>query len=210
MERLILMNKIKAILIAAAAAAVCTSCGKRSDDADITGTWSISGESFKGGYIFNEDGSGSVYVYPEDMYFSDGALFIAGTHFGGSNLTYDGDILKADVPGETALILDRTGEPDPDSYDGEYLLTGGSCRESIALGMGVDSPEEAEILFDISGDTIRVTAANTIEYDFSGGKLVLKGRNGFPDSSGKAELDGDKLTVSRSDGGERILIKEKE
>lgn len=197
----------KALLIAAAMAAVCVSCGK-SKDTDITGTWRISDESFNGGYIFNEDGTGGVYIYPDDMYFSDGALFISGTRFGSDNLKYDGDILQADILGQTALVLDRTGEPLPESYDGEYLLTGGSYRESIALGMGVESAEAAEILISIEGERIKITAAHTIDYTFDGDKLSLKGHNGFPDSSGKAELKGNKLTVERVDGGERLLIKE--
>lgn len=205
-----MIKKAKALLIAAAMAAAFTSCGKSSKDIDITGTWRISDESFNGGYIFDEDGTASVYIYPEDMYFSDGALFISGTHFGGDKLKYDGDILQADLPGETALILDRTGEPDPDSFEGEYLLTGGSYRENVALGMGADSAENVEILFNIENNKIKVTAAHTINYSFDGDELVLKGLNGFPNSRGKAELKDGKLSVKRSDGGERLLIKEKE
>jgi len=204
------MIKAKALLMAAAVtAAVCVSCGK-SKDTDITGTWRIEDESFNGGYVFSDDGTADVYIYPDDMYFSDGALFISGTHFGSDDISYDGDILQADILGLTALILDRTGEPAPDTFDGEYLLTGGSYRESIALGMGAESAEEAEIYISIEGEKVKITAANTIDYTFDDGKLSLKGRNGFPDSSGKAVLKGDKLTVERVDGEKRVLIREKD
>ncbi|MBR4628436.1 MAG: hypothetical protein IKO47_12240 [Ruminococcus sp.] len=201
--------RARLLLIAAAAAIACTACGKssKSSENDIKGMWSVSDDSFDGGYIFGEDGRAGVYLYPKDMYFSDGCLFISGTLFSENDLVYDGDILRAVVLGNDALILDRTGEPDTSSYDGEYLLTGGSMRDSIASGMGAASPENAEILFNVEDERIRVTAANTIDYSFDGEKLDLKGRNGFPDSSGEAELSDGVLSVKRADGGVRVLKK---
>ena len=48
-----------------------------------------------------------------------------------------------------------------------------------------------------------------MDYTFDGKTLDLKGKHGFPSSSGETERSGDKLTIKRNDGKSRVLNKVK-
>lgn len=187
-----------------------TSCGngRSSSGVDITGTWRVNDEGFTGGYVFGSDGTADIYVCPDNIYFLGGDLFIAGIHIGSSDLSYDGNILRAEILGEEAVVLDRTGEAVPDSYEGDYILTGGSLRENIAHGMGITDAGSAELHFTVNSSSIRITAADAVDYSIDGSTLSFKGHNGFPDSSGEFELSGNTLSVTRTDGTKRVLVKE--
>ena len=120
--------RITAMILAAATALCCVSCGKSSSsssevDTNIVGMWSISGEGADGGYIFEDNGTASVYFKPDNTYFEDDAFFIYGTHVGGDRLKFDGDILTAEVLNENFLTLDRVGEPDKTTFNGDYVIT---------------------------------------------------------------------------------------
>lgn len=208
------MRKISvrpAYLIAAAAVCLaCVSCGSGKKKVDIEGKWKISDEPFNGGYIFGSDDLADVYVYPENTYLSDGGFFIYKSHIPKDGVSFDGDILSLKSLNEELLLLDRDGEPDKDSYQGNYRVVSGKMREAILQSLGVKEADSAVLDMTIEGEKIRFTAIDVLEYSFDGKKIKFKGKNGLPDSSGDAELSDNRLTIKRSDGGSRVLIKENE
>ncbi len=202
-----------ALILAAATALCCVSCGKSSssdeNDTNITGKWRINGEGADGGYIFEDNGTACVYFNPVDTYFENGDLFLSGTHVGGDRLSYDGDILKATLMDEDILILDRIGEPDASSYEGSYVITGGTMLEGIMKSLNIDTNEPPELQFRVEDNKATVVAVDVIDYTFDGKTLDLRGKHGFPSSSGEAERKGSSITIKRENGTSRTLNKVK-
>lgn len=205
--------KITALIIAAATALCCVSCGNKSssseNDTNITGRWSIEDEGAEGGYIFDNNGTASVYYKPENTYFEDGEFFFFGTHVGGDRLKYDGDILTAEIMEKNVITLDRVGEPAPSDFNGDYIVTGGTMLDSIIKSLGFDGTDKPEIHFRVEDNKAIVVAVDAMDYVYDGTRLELKGKHGFPSSDGEAERSGDTLRIKRSDGGERVLNKVK-
>ena len=195
---------------AAALCLACASCGSEKKKVDIEGMWRISDEAFNGGYIFGSDDMADLYVYPANTYLSDGEFFIYNTHIPKDGVAFDGDVLSLKSMGEELLLLDREGEPDKDSYQGNYRVVSGKMREAILQYLGVKEADSAVLDMSIEDEKIRFTANDVIEYSFDGEKIEFKGKNGLPDSSGDAELSDGKLTIKRADGGSRVLIRENE
>jgi len=200
--------RISILLAAAAVGMACVSCGSgKKEQVDIKGMWSISDDSVDGGYIFGDDGLADVYIYPADSSFNDSGLLFGGVYIPIKDISYDGDILSAKCQDEDFFTADRIGEPDADSYNGEYVFKSGTLAESIMSSVGITEPADTELRMLVEEGRIRVTVMDAIEYSFDGDELELKGRNGIPDSSGDAELSGDKITVERSDGSQRVLTR---
>ncbi|MCR4863141.1 MAG: hypothetical protein K5884_11120 [Ruminococcus sp.] len=206
--------RITAMILAAATALCCVSCGKSSSsssevDTNIVGMWSISGEGADGGYIFEDNGTASVYFKPDNTYFENDAFFIYGTHVGGDRLKFDGDILTAEVLNENFLTLDRVGEPDKTTFNGDYVITGGTMLETIIQSLGFPENEKPELHFRVEDNKATIVAVDAMDYTFDGKTLDFKGKHGFPSSSGETERSGDKLTIKRNDGKSRVLNKVK-
>ena len=198
--------RLSLIIAAAAVGIACVSCGsKKKEQVDIKGMWSIEDNDINGGYIFGEDGLADVYIYPPEAYLNDNGLSFGGNYIPEKDIEFDGDILSMKHQDEDYLTADRIGGPDKESYDGEYELVSGTLRDAILGTLGVSDSENSDIRLSIEDERIRVTLREAVEYSFDGERLELKGRNGMPDSSGDAELSGDKITVERSDGGSRVL-----
>lgn len=200
-------------MLAAATALCCVSCGKGSssveNDTDITGKWRINGEGADGGYIFEDNGTACVYYNPVNTYFENGDLFISGTHVGGDRLSFDGDILKATLMDEEVLVLDRIGEPDASSYEGDYVITGGKMLDGIMDSLNIDTNDPPELQFRVENSQAAIVAVDVIDYTFDGKTLDLKGKHGFPSSSGEAERKGSSITIKRENGTSRTLNKVK-
>lgn len=204
-----------------AAAALClTGCsGKEksseSDVSSITGTWLLSGTEEKAeGYIFDENGSVSLYSDISDyMYFEDGDFVFGENRIENELIKYDGDILSIEYMDELALVLDRIGDPVPDSFAGEYML--GNCVMQKALAQGMTSSFDMvpEMCLSIDEGSTMLVAIGVMNYKFNGDSIefsdFIGGQSVVDDISGKAELNGDTLTIECEDGSKRVLERQK-
>lgn len=206
------MKKLSAAAAAAVMLVTCVSCGSSGsaskEKVDISGMWKIEDNAFDGGYIFKEDGRASIYIYPDNLKFSAGALVFEDEKVAPEFISYDGSELIADYMGRLIISLKRTGENDTSSFNGEYELNDCKIREYMTQGLGI-TDEEQKFLVDIEDEKLRFTAVDVIDYTFDGNELVLDGNNGVSDSEGDAVLSGDTLSIKRDDGGERVLKKVK-
>ena len=194
------------LVTAAALAITCSGCGSKDKNAtDLTGRWQIVGEGAEGGYVFSSGGQASIYICPEDIYFDDGMLVFGDAVITGSSLSFDGDILSADFQGTEILTLDRTGEPDSSTFNGEYVIKSGEVLDIISSMLGVSGDDMPEFRMNIADKSTTVTAVDIMEYSYDGKTFEFKGKYGLADSSGEAELSGDELAIKRSDGSERRL-----
>ena len=199
--------RISLMLAAAAVGIACVSCGSAKNKNDIKGMWSIEDNDVEGGYIFGDDDLADIYMYPADSYLTDSGMLFGGTYISNKFIAYDNGTLTVNLQENNYITAECIDKPDADSYIGEYRLVSGELTDTIFQIMGITDKENTELLLNIENEKIRITVKDAIEYSFSGDKLELKGRNGIPDSSGDAELSGDKMTVKRADGGERVLTR---
>ena len=215
------MKRFFMAVAAVTAAALClTGCsGKEkspeSDTSSIVGTWLISGAGEKAeGYIFDENGSVSLYSDISDyMYFEDGDFVFGENLIENELIKYDGDTLTVKYMDEPALVLDRIGDPVPESFAGEYML--GNCVMQKALAQGMTSGFDMipEMCLSIDEGSTMLVAIGVMNYKFDGESIeftdFIGGQSVVGDISGKAELNGDTLTIECSDGSKRVLEREK-
>jgi len=200
-----------------AAAAFCfTGCSDKkqspeNDASSIAGTWLLSGtEEQSRGYIFDEKGNVSLYSDISDsMHFEDGDFVFCENRIENEMIKYDGDILSIKYMDELALVLDRIGDPVPDTFDGEYML--GECVMKKALAQGMTSSFDMvpEMCVSVEKDSTMLVAIGVMNYKFSGDSIefsnYIGGLSVVDDISGKAELDGDTLTIECKNGTKRVL-----
>ena len=206
------MNKPAAAITAAMLLASCVSCGNSGSSSkneyNISGTWKIEDNSFNGGYVFDEGGQASIFIYPDNIYFSGNDLCFNDEKIPAKFVEYDGSQMDVYYLNGTVLSLERCGSSDEESYNGEYVLEECKVREYMVQGLGI-TDDDAELRVNIEDDKFRFTVVDALDYTFNGSEIVLDGKNGISSSKGEAVLSGDKLTIKRQDGGERVLKKVK-
>lgn len=206
-------------VLAAAMLLSCTfvSCGSKdsSDDKDtIVGKWIPTEETLKsasedeevlvtGGYI--EFISDNKMTFHEEIDYSsilciDGDKLVAGGN--SIEYTYDGTTITA---GATTFV--RADEADEDSVYGEYNT------DYFDQFMDSNSSDEAAVtyslVFESDGKSSLIATVNTTyEYDEENGTITT-GLDEEDEGPSKVEIDGDKLTMTDSDGEVEIYTRAK-
>jgi hypothetical protein len=75
--------------------------------------------------------------------------------------------------------------------------------------LNIDTNEPPELQFRVEDNKATVVAVDVIDYTFDGKTLDLRGKHGFPSSSGEAERKGSSITIKRENGTSRTLNKVK-
>lgn len=214
------MKKLTSILsVCAMATVIFTGCGDSDSgiDKNIVGAWHS--DELGGDMNFSKDGKLDLVIdYSEYMHFNaDGNLVMSGLEceadYDGSNLSVTlGEDMGMDE--EMNLIsLERIGDANEDSVDGEYNLTGGELYDELITMY--DNEENASMKITIAGEDMSISVA-LCEFTAKDGKLELKGDNlsmlGLDDEDeGKCDykIDGDTLTLTEASGNTLELTKSK-
>lgn len=193
------------------ALAVCsiTSCmGSQKLDTEIVGKWSSDDTStlpsnIDGfGFIFSENGKGSVY---EDissiMHFTDSGLNVGGTIFGDEFLNASGDVISFDIADQKFLSMTRVSFGSS-RYDGVYTLTGGMLYDTLAAGLADEndiSMNNLNVTLEFDGDHSELILNDVFTYTANGRILSLEGMAGTLAAGEKGylryDIDGDTLTT---------------
>lgn len=129
------------------------------DDA-LVGNWYSDEMGFS--FTFDDDGIMGVSMdYSSIMYFEGMNLVMSGVEI---PVEYDGEVVSVNVEGATAeqsmfvMEMERTGDADESTLDGEYVLTGGMLYDELSA-MFSDGMAGAETTIVLDG------TAFIIEYD---------------------------------------------
>ena len=188
---------------------------------DIIGTWF--GET--NGYIFQEDRKVSLYMdFSSTLHFEEnGSFMMQDKEITSENISYDGSVISVMYNVEVSdgmdiyevVHLERTGEPDTESMDGEYTLTSGAYLKIISEFFGMN-PEKANIKADIEGEKMYITVVDYCDYETLGNSLELFSEDmQYIDETASAvkytfEIDGDTLTLTYQTGEQEILKRQEE
>lgn len=195
--------------------AICTGCGESSDvDKKLVGSWNS--EEIGGNLNFSEDGKVSMSVNYDSlgMHFNDDMKFVMED----TEIDVDYDGKKATVDAAKAFNLDeemifvemeRTGDENKDSLDGEYKLTGGMIYDEL-----MDQFDNVPATYMIvDGETLDIKL-DICDYKADGKKLTLSGEGlALLDMGDEKEaeceykIDGDTLSMTEEDeDGEKQTI----
>lgn len=218
-----IMKKIFAYLTTAALVCCLSGCGNKGSDDEktpdrvstapideqIIGTWM----NEYVGYRFQADRNVSLIKNCSDY-----------AHFDGSSLVYDyfnitidseniednGTDVRVFYPytdpdtGEASemdiLLMSRT-EPSNSGFDGTYHITGGAIGDDLASILGA-TPNEFDMIADISGKDFTVTFNNFSQYETVDGNLDMFGDNILVPGDGDDyvryayTIEGDTLTMT--------------
>ena len=194
---------------------ICTGCGDSSDiDKKLVGSWNS--EEIGGNLNFSEDGKVSMSVNYDSLgiHFNDDMKFVMeDTEI---DVDYDGkkavvDAAKAFGLDEEMLFIEmeRTGDENKDSLDGEYKLTGGMIYDEL-----MDEFENAPATYMIvDGETLDIKL-DICDYKADGKKITLTGEGLALLDLGDEEtaeceykIDGDTLSMTEEDeDGEKQTV----
>lgn len=194
---------------------ICTGCGDSSDiDKKLVGSWNS--EEIGGNLNFSEDGKVSMSVNYDSLgiHFNDDMKFVMeDTEI---DVDYDGkkavvDAAKAFGLDEEMLFIEmeRTGDENKDSLDGEYKLTGGMIYDEL-----MDEFENAPATYMIvDGETLDIKL-DICDYKADGKKITLTGEGLALLDMGDEEtaeceykIDGDTLSMTEEDeDGEKQTV----
>lgn len=194
---------------------ICTGCGDSSDiDKKLVGSWNS--EEIGGNLNFSDDGKVSMSVNYDSLgiHFNDDMKFIMeDTEI---DVDYDGkkavvDAAKAFGLDEEMLFIEmeRTGDENKDSLDGEYKLTGGMIYDEL-----MDEFENAPATYMIvDGETLDIKL-DICDYKADGKKITLTGEGLALLDMGDEEtaeceykIDGDTLSMTEEDeDGEKQTV----
>lgn len=195
--------------ITACTLAVCSlvSCGD--NNTDIVGKWSIDDTSIFGGvfeeagFIFSEDGTGSIYENTSSlMSLTDSGFNMNGTVIGTEYISTSGDTLSIDVAGQNLFSLTRI-TAGSGQYDGKYSLNSCIMYDSLVSGMeehGINK-ENLKVTIEFNGSSSELVMNDLFTYKVSGKTMIIEGIPGFftNDEDSKAgalfSIDGDTLTL---------------
>lgn len=194
---------------------ICTGCGDSSDiDKKLVGSWNS--EEIGGNLNFSEDGKVSMSVNYDSLgiHFNDDMKFVMeDTEI---DVDYDGkkavvDAAKAFGLDEEMLFIEmeRTGDENKDSLDGEYKLTGGMIYDEL-----MDEFENGPATYMIvDGETLDIKL-DICDYKADGKKITLTGEGLALLDMGDEEtaeceykIDGDTLSMTEEDeDGEKQTV----
>lgn len=194
---------------------ICTGCGDSSDiDKKLVGSWNS--EEIGGNLNFSDDGKVSMSVNYDSLgiHFNDDMKFVMeDTEI---DVDYDGkkavvDAAKAFGLDEEMLFIEmeRTGDENKDSLDGEYKLTGGMIYDEL-----MDEFENAPATYMIvDGETLDIKL-DICDYKADGKKITLTGEGLALLDMGDEEtaeceykIDGDTLSMTEEDeDGEKQTV----
>lgn len=182
------------------------------DPLTLVGTWELIGNSndTESGYIFGEDGKVSIYTDISDyMHFEDGDFVFGEERVQKDMIQYDGDKMTINHLGRPLLVLDRIGDADTGSFDGEYTVEDCIIRKNLISGMAASSSAIQALCFSIKGSSSIVMAVNVMDYKYNGDLIefsnYIGGESAVEDISGKAKLSDDELIIECRSGKERRL-----
>lgn len=195
---------------------ICTGCGDSSDiDKKLVGSWNS--EEIGGNLNFSEDGKVSMSVNYDSLgiHFNDDMKFVMeDTEI---DVDYDGkkavvDAAKAFGLDEEMLFIEmeRTGDENKDSLDGEYKLTGGMIYDEL-----MDEFENAPgNLYDRRTAKLLNIKLDICDYKADGKKITLTGEGLALLDMGDEEtaeceykIDGDTLSMTEEDeDGEKQTV----
>lgn len=211
------MKKMLAILLSCTMiTAVSASCSKKSaknsnensasaskDDTKIVGSWT--GDDLMGAVmLFDADGSlnfkadysGTMGL----MHFENNKLILSGME---CDTTFDGSKIEANLLGDSVMSLERTGEKDDSTLDGEYKLTGGmiysELTENYTNDFIINITDNSSVVLTVKIGTYKADGSVlTITGDSQG--LLGGGNEESANTSGVEEcsytIDGDTLTIN--------------
>lgn len=221
------MKKLLAILLSyTALAAAMTGCGdgktdseseSKSSDIDeaLIGRWY--NEDLGGSFCFEEDNTVVLSAdYSSIMYFDEDQNFIVSTVTFDSE--YDGTTLSVtmdedDGADEETLLLEveRIGDADEDSIDGEYTLVGGDLYDELTSTF---SEIDADFTITIDGELLYLNL-QICEYKADGETVEFTGEGveffefeSEEDAICEYEIDGDTLTLTENSGSTLELTKQ--
>lgn len=212
------MKKFTAGIIACVCAGACFfGCSGKNkssaaDQSALVGAWELVGDDNKTerGYIFGEDGKVSLYNDISDyMHFEDGDFVFGEERVKNETIQYDGDKMTVNYMDRPLLVLDRVGEADTESFDGEYVVEDCIIRKNLISGMAASASAIQAVCFSIKGSSVIVMAVNVMDYKYNGDSIEFSnyvgGESVVEDISGKAKLSGDELVIECRSGKERRL-----
>lgn len=211
------MKKLLAVLLSCAMiTAVSVSCGSKNkknknqtsssasaSDSEIIGSWT-SDDLMGAVMVFKEDGSLSFKADYSGtmglMHFENNKLILSGME---CDTTFDGSKIEANLLGDSVMSLERTGEKDDSTIDGEYKLTGGMIYSELTENYTND------FIINITDNSSVVLNVKIGTYKADGSVLTItgdtKGMFGGADEIGEAAgsgiehctytIDGDTLTL---------------
>lgn len=211
------MKKLLAVLLSCAMiTAVSVSCGSKNkknknqtsssasaSDSEIIGSWT-SDDLMGAVMVFKEDGSLSFKADYSGtmglMHFENNKLILSGME---CDTTFDGSKIEANLLDDSVMSLERTGEKDDSTIDGEYKLTGGMIYSELTENYTND------FIINITDNSSVVLNVKIGTYKADGSVLTItgdtKGMFGGADEIGEAAgsgiehctytIDGDTLTL---------------
>lgn len=217
------MKKIFTCFITAAAICCLSGCGNNGTDNQktpdrvssapidekIIGTWM----NEYVGYRFQEDRNVSLIKNCSDYAHFDGSSLVYdyfNITIGSENIEDNGTDVRVFYPytdpdtGESSemdiLLMSRT-ELSNSGFDGTYRITGGAIGEDLASILGA-TPNEFDMIADVSGKEFTVTFNNFSQYETVDGKLDMFGDNILVPGEGNDyiryayTIEGDTLTMT--------------
>ncbi len=197
---------------------------------DITGNWEITEEG-TGELItlmFEEDGSGSVYIDATKFLFfnKDGNFCVYGMDIGDNTMQFDGKTmtvtLSTDLFGDkiekltedaTLMILEKTEPGSSAELDGEYRFAGGFLGTAFAERLNeLTNGKEIPIYARISGEDFGLKLNRLFTWSTDGDTLTVSGTGsilGGADGDISYSVSGDKLILHYPFGGTSILTRSK-
>lgn len=202
-------------------------------DPDLTGEWYT--EEMGGSLCFDENNKVLMSMdYTPIMYFnsdknpvvyeSEGTVEYDGTTL---SVFIDSDVLgiesETDANGSSAdsevidfLTLERNGEADPDSFDGEYILTGGVVYEDLSFLFSTIMADDSDLgLFMVIDGESLTLKMEVCQYTADGKRLEMFGSGieifditNQEDAVFEYAISGDKLTLTDVCGEKMSCVKQ--
>ncbi|MBQ8296597.1 MAG: hypothetical protein IJX77_02300 [Ruminococcus sp.] len=178
-------------------------------DKNLVGAWYS--DDFGGDMVFGDDNKISMSMdYSEIMYFdADQNLMMSGV---ACPSEYDGKTLSVVLGEEMGmteemeiLTIERIGDADEDSIDGEYKLTGGELYTELNA-LYTDEGTTGDVNIIIDGETLEIELslceykADGKKIEFTGEGVEILGLENEEDAVCDYEIDGDNLTLTESSG----------
>lgn len=226
------MKKLLSVLfVCTVVAGAVVSCGdsdsgskkskKKDKTSEVVGKWSMPSISEAGvddgGIEFGENGKGSIWEETSSLlYFEEGGLNVGGTLIDSQYIDFDGKTLAVSMSGQDMLTIERTGEENADTYDGEYTLESGILYDALVSSFADEENADLDVYISFDGDTSNVYFPDLFDYKIDGDKMTISGMAAFlMDGSDEEEVevtfevDGDTLKMTDDKGDTEELTRVK-
>lgn len=188
--------------------------GDRTTDGSIVGMW-FSPDDSSYGFNFRDDNKCGIVVDATEMvhFTSDGKFFMSELTIEPDSISNDGTTLSVSVMDADVLTMKRNDGNSSGDFDGSYTILSGSFYDGMVMSMcesfGIEE-SEATIYAIVSGENMYIELANIFEYTAEDGLLTMGGLENLDIPSGSTveyAFSGNKLIISNEDGTEEIFEK---